>query len=246
MIESLQNEKVKLYAKLSNKKYRNELDLFVASGHHLVTEALKRNIVKDIFLLKEEENIYDNVTYVTEEILKKISGLDNAPKVLAICHKLPQKEVYGNAIMLDDISDPGNLGTIIRTAVAFNYDTIILSPDTVDVYNSKVIRATEGMIFHINILQAELSAMIPKLKNKGYLIFGTDVRGKTNIAIDKVQNHALIIGSEARGIKEDLLTLCDQALCIKINPECESLNAAVAAGILMYELTIQASSTVIQ
>ncbi|NLL01822.1 MAG: RNA methyltransferase [Mollicutes bacterium] len=246
MIESLQNEKVKLYAKLNNKKYRNELNLFVASGHHLVTEALKKNIVKEILLLNGEENVYGNVTYVTSEILKKISGLDNAPKVLAICHKCQGQDIKGNVIMLDDISDPGNLGTIIRTAVAFNYDTIILSSDTVDVYNPKVIRATEGMIFHINIIQDNLSSKIMELKDKGYLIYGTDVRGKSNIVLDKTKKHALIIGSEASGIKKDLLSLCDVSLCIKINPNCESLNAAVAAGILMYELTIQSYSSVLQ
>ena len=236
MIESLQNEKIKLYTKLSDKKYREEMNLFIASGHHLVTEAVKQDIVKEIFLLKNEENIYGNVTYVTKEILKKLSNLDNAPKVLAICKKIAEKEIKGNVIMLDDISDPGNLGTIIRTAVAFNYETIILSPETVDIYNSKVIRASEGMIFNINILQKDLKEMIRKLKNDNYLIYGTDVNKETKVTINNQNKHALIIGSEAKGIKKEIITECDQTLCIKTNPKCESLNAAVAAGILMHEL----------
>ena len=137
MIESLNNEKIKYYTKLNDKKYRKSEQLFIAPGSHLVEEALKKGLVKEILLLKGEENIYDDkTTYVTKEILKKVSGLDSPPKVLAICHMLSSKEIKGNVIILDDINDPGNLGTIIRSAIAFNYDTIIASPNTVDLYNN--------------------------------------------------------------------------------------------------------------
>ena len=236
MIESTQNEKIKKYAKLNDKKYREELNLFIAPGKHLVEEAIKKNIVEEIFLSKDEENIYGNVTYVTKEILKKLSNLDNAPKVLAICKKQNEAEVKGNIIILDDISDPGNLGTIIRSAVAFNYETIILSKETVDVYNPKVIRATEGMIFNINIITTDLLEIIPKLKSDNYLIYGTNINGKNNNKSENISKHALIIGSEKEGIKKEILSLCDKNLLIKMNPKCESLNAAVAASILMYEL----------
>ena len=236
MIESLQNEKIKNYAKLNDKKYREETGLFIASGHHLVTEALKKQIVEEIFLLKNEENIYGDVTYVTADILKKLSSLDSAPKVLAICRKLVPEEITGNVLILDDISDPGNLGTIIRSAVAFNYQTIILSPATVDLYNPKVIRASEGMLFNINILIADLKEIILKLKEDGYLIYGTDVYKDKNMILTKPERHALIIGSEAKGIKKEIIDICDQNLFIKMNQKCESLNAAVAASILMYEL----------
>lgn len=235
MIESLQNEKIKKYTKLNDKKYREEMQMFIASGQHLVTEASRRNIVEEIFLLKDEENIYGNVTYVTKDILKKLSGLDTAPKVLAVCRKQNPEEITGNAIILDDISDPGNLGTIIRSAVAFNYQTIILSPKTVDVYNPKVIRASEGMLFNINVVVTDLKEIISKLKEDKYLILGTDVNNGTSSPIIS-DKHALIIGSEAKGLKKDILDLCDQALFIKMNKQCESLNAAVAASILMYEL----------
>ena len=237
MIESLNNEKIKYYTKLNDKKYRKSEQLFIAPGSHLVEEALKKGLVKEILLLKGEENIYDDkTTYVTKEILKKVSGLDSPPKVLAICHMLSSKEIKGNVIILDDINDPGNLGTIIRSAIAFNYDTIIASPNTVDLYNLKTIRSSEGMIFNINYIVTSLPDTIKVLKEKGYTIYGTNVSGGSNIKPEK-ENHALIIGSEASGMKDDLKSLCDKLLYIKMNSLCESLNAGVSASILMYELT---------
>lgn len=236
MIESLQNEKVKRYTKLLLKKYRDNEKLFIASGEHLVNEAINKNKIKEIFLLIGEENKYGEVTYVTKEILKKVSGLDSPPKVLAICHKINTEEIKGNIVILDDISDPGNLGTIIRSCAAFNYETIILSPNTVDVYNSKVIRATEGMIFNINIIIKPLEEIIPLLKEKSYFIYGTHVTYGTN-PIKEEHKHALIIGSEANGIKDNILDYCDKHIKINMNEKTESLNAAVAASIIMYELS---------
>lgn len=237
MIESLQNEKIKNYAKLNDKKYRDQTRMFIAPGKHLVEEALKNEIVKEVFLLKDEANIYGEVTFVTSDILKKLSGLTSAPKVLAICQKIKPKPIKGNILILDDISDPGNLGTIIRSAVAFNYETIILSPKTVDLYNPKVIRASEGMIFNINIVIKDPLEIIPTLKEDNYLIYGTDLKKESSTEISKTK-HALIIGSEAAGIKPEILELCDKNILIKMNPKCESLNAAVAASILMYQLNI--------
>ena len=235
MIESVNNSKIKDYTKLNDKKYRKESGLFIASGAHLVEEALKCNIVKEILLLEGEDNIYGNVTYVSSNILKKVSNLDSYPKVLAICKMIPEREETGNVVVLDGIKDPGNLGTIIRSAVAFNYDTIILSKDSVDPYNSKVVRASEGMLFKINIIIDDLEEVLPKMKKKGYIIYGTDVTN--GLRPEKSRNkHALIIGSEASGMSDNIKKLCDQNLYIEMNKECESLNAGVSASILMYEL----------
>lgn len=235
MIESVNNEKIKNYAKLNDKKYRIESGLFIASGHHLVEEALKKGIVKEILLLKGEEDIYGGVTYVTEEILKKVSNLTNNPKVLAICYIKENDDVKGNVVILDNIKDPGNLGTIIRSSVAFNYETIILSKECVDVYNPKVVRASEGMLFNLNIIINDLKDEIRTLKEKGYKIYGTDVVGGKRPNYEK-EKHALIIGSEANGMSNEIKSICDEKLYIKMNDKCESLNAGVSASILMYEL----------
>lgn len=235
MIESLNNEKIKYYTKLNDKKYRKSEKLFIAAGEHLVTEALKKNIVKEILLLNGEENVYGDVTYVTSDILKKVSDLTNYPKVLAICYIKDDLKIEGNVVALDNIKDPGNLGTIIRSAVAFNYDTILLSEECVDVYNSKVVRATEGMLFNVNIVTCDLFSTLLKLKERGYKIYGTDVVNGESPAYES-NKHVLIIGSEARGMSNSIREICDKNLYIKMNDKCESLNAGVSASILMYEL----------
>ena len=235
MIESLNNEKIKYYTKLNDKKYRKSEKLFIAAGEHLVTEALKKNIVKEILLLNGEENVYGDVTYVTSDILKKVSDLTNYPKVLAICYIKDDLKIEGNVVALDNIKDPGNLGTIIRSAVAFNYDTILLSEECVDVYNSKVVRATEGMLFNVNIVTCDLFSTLLKLKESGYKIYGTDVVNGESPAYES-NKHVLIIGSEARGMSNSIREICDKNLYIKMNDKCESLNAWVSASILMYEL----------
>ena len=235
MIESLNNEKIKYYTKLNDKKYRKSEKLFIAAGEHLVTEALKKNIVKEILLLNGEDNVYGDVTYVTSDILKKVSDLTNYPKVLAICYIKDDLKIEGNVVALDNIKDPGNLGTIIRSAVAFNYDTILLSEECVDVYNSKVVRATEGMLFNVNIVTCDLFSTLLKLKESGYKIYGTDVVNGESPAYES-NKHVLIIGSEARGMSNSIREICDKNLYIKMNDKCESLNAGVSASILMYEL----------
>ena len=235
MIEALNNEKIKYYTKLNDKKYRKSEKLFIAAGEHLVTEALKKNIVKEILLLNGEENVYGDVTYVTSDILKKVSDLTNYPKVLAICYIKDDLKIEGNVVALDNIKDPGNLGTIIRSAVAFNYGTILLSEECVDVYNSKVVRATEGMLFNVNIVTCDLFSTLLKLKESGYKIYGTDVVNGESPAYES-NKHVLIIGSEARGMSNSIREICDKNLYIKMNDKCESLNAGVSASILMYEL----------
>lgn len=235
MIESVNNNRIKEYTKLNDKKYRKINKLFIACGEHLVVEALKRDIVKEIFALSSYKGEFD-VTYVSDDVMKKLSSLDTPPKVLAICYMLEEKQVSSNAIILDNIKDPGNLGTIIRSAVAFGYNDIILSPECVDVYNNKVIRATEGMLFNVNIIYSNLEDEIINLKDRGYIIFGTNVNGGT-LASKCSSKHAIIIGSEAKGMDEKLNHLCDKMLYIKMNDKCESLNAGVSASILMYELS---------
>lgn len=236
MIESIHNPKVKLLIKLKNKKDIESNNLFIVEGQYLVAEAIKNNYIKEIFLLDKEDNIYGEVTYVTKDILKKITNLTNPPKVIALCYLLKAKEIKGNVLILDNIKDPGNLGTIIRSAVAFNYDTIIISKESVSLYNPKVIRATEGMLFNINIITNDLIPYINKLKKDNYFIYGTDVKEGVLPESESKTKHALIIGSEATGINKKILELCNKKLYINMNDKCESLNASISASILMYEL----------
>ena len=236
MIESINNEKIKKYSKLLQKKYRDETNLYIVSTDHLVKEALKRNIVVDIFLLDGKVNTYGKVTYVTESVMRKLTNLKTLPSVVAIVKKEESKDIKGNVILLDGLQDPGNVGTIIRSAVAFNIDTILVGDNTVDIYNEKVLRASEGMIYNVNIIKNNLGDAIMKLKLDGYTIIGTKVDNGKNIKDINASKYAFIVGNEGNGINNNILDLCDEYVYINMNKSCESLNVSIASSIIMYEI----------
>ena len=238
LITSVNNNHIKELCRLKEKKYRDITGLFLVEGEHLVSEAIKNNLIKEVIVLDKKTFDYDDeITYVSDSIMKKLSSMDSYPNVIGVCYKRKEENVGNSVLILEDIQDPGNLGTIVRTAVAFDFDTIILSPKTVDLYNSKVVRSTQGMIFRINIITRELAPTIDMLKKDNYLILGTNVRNRTDIRnIDIPNKFALIIGNEGNGMSNDISLLCDKNVYIKINERVESLNAAVAASILLYEI----------
>lgn len=232
-IESLQNKKVKEWSKLKEKKYRDETNTFIIEGEHLIEEAKKRGCIKETISMREE---MDSDYIVTKEIMKKITSQVTLPNQIAICEKQKEHDPFGNILILDGIQDPGNLGTIIRSAVAFSYDTIILSEDSVDLYNEKVIRSTEGMIFHINIIRRNLQKELAKMKKLNYYIYGTNVvNGKKISDCQFRQKKAILIGNEGNGVKKELQNYFDETIYIPMNQQCESLNAAISASIIMYE-----------
>ena len=169
--------------------------------------------------------------------MEKISDQKSISYNAAVVKFIPEDSVNGNVIILDNLQDPGNLGTIIRSSVAFNIDTIIISDTSVDLYNPKVVRSTEGMIFNLNIIRRNLEGIIPVLKNLGYKIVGTDVNEGIDVRNISKENVAIIIGNEGNGMSENVKEMCDEFINIKINKSCESLNAGVAASIIMYEVS---------
>ena len=238
IITSLENQKVKDVVKLKNKKYRDFTNTFVVETEHLVEEAKKAGIIKDLFLV-EDEFVDNNDTYfVTNEVMKKMSSMESPSNALAVCYKSDSKDIVGDKILLlDGVQDPGNLGTIIRSSVAFGVTTIVLSLDTVDLYNPKVIRATEGMFCHINIITMDLEKAINMIKSKGIKVYGTNVVDGVDVStiIDK-NKYALIVGNEGNGVKQNIQDLCDLNLYIPMKEDVESLNVGVACSILLYEL----------
>ena len=232
MIESVQNERIIKYSKLKNKKYREETGLFIIETPHLVEEAKNEDLIVEVFTLDGSEG-----TQVSLDVMKKMSSLDNPSNILAICKKREEKEINGNILILDDLQDPGNLGTIIRTCASFGIDTIVASHSTVDVYNMKTLRASEGYIFKINYLERDLKEFLSNLKD--YLIISTDVVNgisPSDIKIDK--KFALILGNEGRGVSPELNDLAD--IKTRIDIKTESLNVGISAGILLYEFTKEA------
>lgn len=236
---SLDNPKMKDIKKLTLKKYRDREGLFLVEGEHLVLEAYKKGYLVDLIL--EENQVFPlnvNTYYVTKNILSAFSSLDSTPLVMGVVKKTSNQEKIGNRVLvLDGIQDPGNLGTIIRSAAAFRIDTIILSEDTVDLYNPKVVRSTQGLIFHMNIIRKKLSDVLDNLKSDGYTIYGTKVtHGSSLKSIEKVEKFAIIMGNEGNGMKEANEKYCNKFIYIPMDPVCESLNVGVATSIILYEL----------
>lgn len=239
-ISSINNDIVREKVKLKVKKYRDITNTYLIEGEHLVSEAINSGVIESVFILKDYSyDIPSNIVKyeVSMEILKRLSDNVSTPKIIGVCKKQESDKIGSRVLLLDRLQDPGNLGTIIRSAVAFNFDTIILSEESVDLYNSKVIRSTQGMMFKINIIRRNITNVIDKLKKDNYLILGTDVINGVEVSSVNIKDkYALVIGNEGQGISDEVKDLCDKMLYINMNSNCESLNASVAASILMYEL----------
>lgn len=238
IIESKENKKIKYLNKLRNNKYMNEEKKFIVEGKHLVEEAKKTGILIETYSTNEiNYDVINNV--VSSNVMQYISTLPSTPDVIGICKFIPEKKVLGNKIIiLDGVRDPGNLGTIIRSAMAFDIDTIVLSKDSVNKYNEKVVRATQGMLFKVNVIERDLLRFIPSLINDGYNVYGTDVvNGKDITTVNKTGKIAIVMGNEGTGVSKEVRSLLKENIYININKACESLNVSVAASIIMYEIS---------
>lgn len=237
LITSLNNDKVKELVKLKDKKYRDINNIFFVEGKDLIDEAYNRKLLKHLYLLDGIENTYQDVpcTYITKEIMKKISDMESISDYFGICEKNKEKPLGNKLLVLDNIQDPGNLGTIIRSAVAFKFDTVVLSTNTVDIYNPKVVRSTKGMLFNINIITRDLDTFLDNLSD--YTIYGTDVTNGIDIRKENIPSKlAIIIGNEGNGISNKVKEKCHKFIYIGMDKKCESLNAGVSASIIMYEV----------
>lgn len=231
MISSLTNEKIKYLIKLQDKKFRNQEKKFLVEGPHLITEAKNAGLLLETYTTKEEVD----GTLVSEAVMKKISQTTSTPYVIGLCKLENKKELSSKILMLDDVSDPTNLGTLMRSALSFGFKTVITSLNSVDFYNDKVIRGSQGAIFKLNLINCDLVECINNLK-KDYTIYGTNVKNGTDVSeIKEKDKIVLLLGNESRGLNPKLQELADKNLYIKLN-EMESLNLSVAGSILMYEL----------
>ena len=234
VINSPTNFRVLQWAKLKDKNHRDKHKLFIIEGYHLVSEAYKANCLNEI-ITTEKTGCFDIETYqVTHDVMKKLSSLATPTKILGICRQKDECDYSNNILLVDQIHHPGNLGTIIRNAVAFNIDTIVVS-NSVDAYNQKVIQSTQGMIFHINIIKRPINEFILELKRQNYQIIGTDVKkGQHLSAVKTAEKRAVLVGNEGEGLSAELLNMCDIKVKIDMNEKCESLNVGVATGIILF------------
>ena len=239
MIESVDNSRIKEIRKLKEKKYRDSEKLFLVEGEHLVLEAYKVGILKSIILCNYDLDIEVEKIIVSEKVMNTISELPSKVNVIGICMIVDNKiDLTSNVLMLDGVQDPGNLGTIIRSAVAFNIKNIVLSKTCVDLYNTKVLRGAQGMNFQLNIIRDNLVDIIDVLKNNNYTIYGTDVVNGINVKdVKKDGKYAIIMGNEGNGISPEVKNKVDKNIYIDMNEKCESLNVGVSASIILYELS---------
>lgn len=222
--------------KLMQKKYRYQYQEFIIEGLHLIEEALKHpKIIK--YIVTSDVNFQHKsvpVLITSYENICKLSTTKSPQPYIGICNFIQNNHLYEKdfILLLDNINDPGNLGTIIRTAHAFGVKDIILKG--VDIYNQKIVRSTQGAIFNINIVNnVNLIETVTKLKNDGFKIIGSLL--KDSIDYNKVEikdkKLVLILGNESHGINQDLINLLDYKVYIPI--KFESLNVAIACGILL-------------
>lgn len=245
-IESTQNPRVKQWKKLQTKKERNKTGLFLIEGMHLIEEALKYKAYMKEVIVREgtEYSLLDvgdlDIFEVTEEIMNHISDTETPQGIAAVCGMkgtAPINIATAKMLLIDNVQDPGNLGTMIRTADAVGMDAVILGEGCVDLYNGKVIRATQGSLFHIPIMDGDLEVWIKRLNVIGVPVFGTALEGARNFKDIEPQKHfALILGNEGNGVDPNLLKQTNENLYIPIYGQAESLNVSIATGILLYHL----------
>jgi RNA methyltransferase, TrmH family len=238
----LRGNEVKYIQSLYHKKNRDAEGMFIAEGVKTVAEIMQAGFeIKKIYALKDWIMLHaaeKNVTEVNEASLKRISNFETPNKVLAIVKQkelIPVPDLRNKiTLVLDGIQDPGNLGTIIRTADWFGIENIIASTDTADVYNPKVIQSTMGSITRINIFYTDLETF---LSNNKIIVYGAVLGGENVSTFKKPKECFLLIGNEGKGIRKSLEPYIQKRISIPPKGNAESLNAAVATGILLWELS---------
>ena len=230
MISSVDNPKVKELMKLKLSKNRKKEEMFIVEGAHLVKEAKMAGVLIEAFSIEEKEGY----TLVSESVMKKISTTDTVVKEIGLCKFISKNELSNKVLILDGVQDPGNMGTLMRSACAFGFGTIFIGNGCVDIYNEKVIRSSQGAIFKLNFIFGSVVEFVNN--SKDYKIYGTNVvRG---IPLDDVKTEdklGIILGNEGNGISKEVDDLLLDNIYIPMD-NTESLNVAIAGSIIMYNL----------
>ncbi len=230
-ISSVNNQLIKDTVKLHNKKYRDLENQFITEGYHLYEEAVKYGNIKTVFTI-DETIVGDKVIYVTLPVLEKLSQTKKPQGILCVCEKVKNNEVTDKVLILERIQDPGNLGTLLRSALGFGFNTVVLD-NTCDLYNDKVIRSTQGNLFKLNIIEKNTIEFM--IQNPDYKYYGTSMNGVELSKIEYDKKLALILGNEGSGISKEVLSLTSENITIKTNVE--SLNVGVAGSIIMHHIS---------
>ena len=257
IITSKENEIVKNIRKLKDKKYRDETRSYLIEGIKMVEEAIKEKVVIQKIVICEEclqsENIsqkllyaiakYDCV-YVSKKVFEYLTTVVNPQGIMAVVEKKSknQKIDYQDdlILVLDGIQDPGNLGTILRTADSVGLKQMIVTKETADVFNPKVVRSTMGAIFRVNVIESDnMVATLKEIKKNKFKIVATSLEAERSIYDISYQKTVVVIGNEANGVSKQILDLADTKAIIPMLGKTESLNASIATGVILYEYVRQ-------
>lgn len=257
VISSKDNELIKHIRKLKDKKYRDENNEYIVEGVKLIEEAVKENVkIKKVIICEDTTKTYEIPTnvmleiakydciYVTEKIFKTITQVTNPQGIMAIVEKEAENiEIdftQDIIVVLDDVQDPGNLGTILRTIDSIGLTQIIVSKGTADAYNAKVVRSTMGAIFRIKIIEVDnLKETIKKIKKHHFKLMVTSLQTENSIYNIDFNKKIIVIGNEANGVSQEIQEMADERAKIPMLGRAESLNASIATGIVLYEYVRQ-------
>ncbi len=244
-ITSLSNQQIKDAVKLQQKKYRQQTGLFILEGYKVIFEAFNSNVeIRSVYTdekhYKKFEFIKEKLVVVPEQILKKLSTTESIPEAIAVGvqkkYTLDEMQKLKKIVLLENIKDAGNLGTIIRSAAAFKIDGIITAKDSIDIYNPKVVRSAVGALFKLPILRVEdLTGLKKKFSDHSFIatvVNQKNIQNPTTINYNKP--FVLLFGSEADGLSEEAVNLSEIKTTIPISDKTESLNLSVAASIMFY------------
>ncbi|KZL93663.1 TrmH family RNA methyltransferase [Clostridium magnum] len=254
-IQSRDNLLIKDIKKLKEKKYRNEGCKFLIEGFRFVCEGLESNFeVPLVFISENAKDRWDSfdvhsklqketrVYTVTDQVLKSISSTDNPQGIVAVVNNksISLENKQGFYILVDRVQDPGNMGTIIRTAHAAGALGIIVTKGTVDIYNEKTLRSTMGSIFHIPIIHDDNLSQLNFLRSNGFKLVVSSLDTDNNFFDADLKNKSIIVvGNEGNGVSKELLDLSDIKVKIPMPGGAESLNVSIAASIMMFEVIRQ-------
>lgn len=241
-ITSLKNPKVAAWKALKDRKGRRESGCFLVEGRKMVEEALASAFDVETVLVQEGMELPDGLTMPVYElpahVLAAVCDTKTPQGIAAVVRMKEQSALGKHIVVLDGVQDPGNVGTIIRTADAAGLNGVLLSNQCADVFSPKVLRATMGSIFRMNLRTTDdLPGELTKLREKGYSILSSQLDGTPFYEREKVaEQFALIIGNEGNGVSEQVQQTATHRVRLPMRGGAESLNAAIAAAIMMYEL----------
>jgi TrmH family RNA methyltransferase len=239
----ISKSELKLIRALKSKKQRDKLNLFIAEGVKLVEHfASNAMVLKSVFHLESYNgSLKVESAIISEKEMRSICSLESASPILAVFEKPKYHADFSSDILLalDDVRDPGNMGTIIRLADWFGVSTLFCSPNCVDVFNSKVVQSTMGSLSNVNIVHQELAEVFKAARQKDYYVIGAEMNGTTLSKFETDKKILLLMGNEANGIHLENQKLLDESVTIEKakSSQAESLNVAMATSILLGRLS---------